>query len=92
MSNINHNFYKTLLLDSVEKQIAEERKKLFVELVAAANDPVVWKRRFRMLSQLSEWHSDIVKKIHAFETDSIEDYRQLEFVCQELYIVISRNA
>jgi hypothetical protein len=92
MNVINHNFYKILLLNSVEKKVADERQKLVNELIDAGNDPVVWKRRFRMLSQLSQWHSNIVKKIYQFETDSIEEYQQLDMVCQELAIIVSRNA
>ena len=92
MSVINHNFYKILLLNSVEKRVADERQKLINELIDAGNDPVVWKRRFRMLSQLSQWHSNIVKKIYQFETDSIEEYQQLDVVYQELATIVSRNA
>jgi hypothetical protein len=92
MNVINHNFYKILLLNSVEKKVADERQKLINELIDAGNDPVVWKRRFRMLSQLSQWHSNIVKKIYQFETDSIEEYQQLDMVCQELATIVSRNA
>ena len=68
------------------------QKKLINELIDAGNDPVVWKRRFRMLSQLSQWHSNIVKKIYQFETDSIEEYQQLDVVYQELATIVSRNA
>ena len=92
MNIINHNFYKILLLNSVEKKVADERQKLIDELIDAGNDPVVWKRRFRMLSQLSQWHSNIVKKIYQFDTDSIEEYQQLNVVCQELTTIVSRNA
>ena len=92
MNGINHNFYKILLLNSVEKKVADERQKLIDELIDAGNDPVVWKRRFRMLSQLSQWHSNIVKKIYQFETDSIEEYQQLDVVYQELATIVSRNA
>jgi hypothetical protein len=92
MNSINHSFYKTLLLDSVEKNVADARQKLINELITAGNDPVVWKRRVRMLSQLSQWHSDIVEKIYTFETDSVEDYQLINSLWQELYIVTSRNA
>ena len=87
---INHVFHKTYLINMLHQRIAIERQSLLQELTASATDAVVWKRRFRMLSQLASWESQVTAKIYAFRTDDADDY-QLNTFIDELMIVTSRN-
>jgi hypothetical protein len=43
------------------------------ELITYATDPVLYTRRLRMLEHLSEYESQILRKIQMFETDDVED-------------------
>ena len=87
---INHVFYKTYLINMLQQRIAIERQLLLQELTAAGSDSVVWKRRFRMLSQLAAWESQVTAKIYAFDTDNAADY-ELGMFIEELMMVTSRN-
>jgi hypothetical protein len=87
---INHVFYKTYLINMLQQRIAIERQSLLQELTTSATDVVVWKRRFRMLSQLAAWESQVTSKIYAFETENAADYQLSSFI-EELMLITSRN-
>lgn len=92
---INHQFYKTLLVNLLEEKVAPMKVMLLSELTELASDPVLWKRRFRMLKHLNEWHAQIIYKIYQFETNDVNDYASssfLETVELELKEITSKNA
>lgn len=89
---INHVFYKNHLVAEIEKQVSATRQQLTDELIAAGSDPVVYRRRFRMLQQLSTWHAQIINKLFNFETDDPADYLEIRNVMIDLHSIISRNA
>lgn len=90
--SINHVFYKNHLVAEIEKQVSITRQQLTDELIAAGSDPVVYKRRFRMLQQLNAWHAQIIIKLFNFETDDPSDYLELRYFQVDLFSVVSRNA
>jgi hypothetical protein len=69
----NIKFYKIRLLKEFLQHTSQSRDKLFEELVNNATDPVIYKRRFRMLQHLDQYESQIIKKIYDFETDDPND-------------------
>jgi hypothetical protein len=89
---INHVFYKNRIITDLEIQTTEIRLQLLSELVAAGSDPVVWKRRFRMLQHLNILHAQLIDKLFNFETDDPKDYLEFGYVRMDLLTVVSRNA
>lgn len=80
------------MVDIVSKLLDSEKSALQKELQEKASDPVIFKRRFRMLSQLSEYESQIYKKIYSFETDDCQDYNSaINYIMQEIHYVTDRN-
>ena len=69
-------YFKLVLVDQVNQKIAYSRQRLTSELQSLATDPMLFKRRCRMLSQLAGYEGQIYKKIHAFDSDQMADYRQ----------------
>ena len=67
-------FYKLIVVDLVSKKINYHRTALHQELCELANDPVLLKRRFRMIAQLAEYESQIYKKIYEFSSSKVDDY------------------
>lgn len=67
-------FYKLLIANIVGKYLDDHRTQLHQELYALADDPILLKRRFRMLSQLADYESQIYKKIYNFSSNDINDY------------------
>jgi len=79
------------------KQFLEHSTKikfqLFDELINGATNDIIFKRRFRMISQLDDFESQAIKKIYQFDSDNPEDYQQgLNRLLIELNNVTSRNA
>lgn len=87
---VNHVFYKAHLINSLHQHVKQVRESLLQELIAAGTDPVVYMRRFRMLSQLAAWESQVTLKIYSFETESADDYVLEPFIA-ELHIITSRD-
>ena len=50
------------------------------ELIANATDPVVFKRRIRMLKHLNLYETQIISKIQNFETDNVDDLNSFDFI------------
>lgn len=75
MQDINHGikYYKIKLLKKLFEQTAQFRQELFEQLVVNATDPVIVKRRLRILRQLNSYENQLVVKIQNFSTDDIED-------------------
>ena len=86
-------FLKLLVAREVADLIGAERQKLQYELVELAEDPVLLKRRFRMLQQLAMYESQILDKIYNFEFQTVDDYRDsIGQINHEVRTVISRGA
>ena len=80
------------MLDLINKQIDLSKRKLILELQSQAQDPVIAMRRFRMLSQLSAYESQIIAKLWHFQTSSIDDYfLSLSTVMKEIEWIVDRS-
>lgn len=60
--------------DIISRCISKNKNKLHQELKDLADDPVLFKRRFRMIRQLSRYETDIYQKIYEFSSSDPEDY------------------
>jgi len=69
-------FYKLVITDITSFYIDQYKTRLQQELYEKASDPVLLKRRFRMLSQLADYESQIYKKIYQFQSNDTDDYVQ----------------
>lgn len=67
-------FYKLVMTDITSFHVNKCRIELRQELFNLASDPTLLKRRYRMLSQLADYESQIYKKIHQFQSDDVNDY------------------
>lgn len=72
---MNIIFLKILLLNEILSYISLEKEHVFTELVDNATSPEILTSRFNMLSQLSAFESELIKKIHRFESDNMSDIR-----------------
>lgn len=85
-------FLKLTMSDIVSKLIESHRTILKKELQERASDPVIFKRRFRMLTQLAEYESQVYKKIYSFDTDDFQDYNSaISLIVQEIQDVTNRS-
>jgi uncharacterized protein YjgD (DUF1641 family) len=62
------------MIDIVGSCISAHKVALQKELLEQANDPIILKRRFRMIGQLAEYEAQIYKKIYDFSSDDVTDY------------------
>lgn len=88
---LNTTICKLNLTKQCLDQFFIARQSLLDDLIIYATDPIVVKRRFRMLQQLSLYESQILNKIYCFESDDINDF-SLEHVQHELGYVINKSA
>jgi hypothetical protein len=90
----NHTFFKLKLLKDFLKTIAESKQILLNECIEiGGTDPVILMRRFRMLSQLCQYESDIINKINNFEITSFEDVNaSRQNILSEVNVVTNRSA
>lgn len=70
----NVKFYKMKFLIEFNKMCESHRQKLIDEMVDNGTDPVVVKRRMRMIANLSEYQSQIITKLMSFDTDDASDF------------------
>lgn len=92
MSNLEL-YHKLIVLDIVSKKISASKHLLLKELLTQANNPVIVKRRFRMLAQLSSYESQIYSKTYQFKTDNLDEYfYSLDNIIREIDYVTDRNA
>jgi hypothetical protein len=85
-------FLKLLITQQVSDSIESERKKLQYELIELADNPVLLKRRFRMLRQLAIYESQIIDKIYNFEFQTVDDYNNsIGKIKGEIAKVTARN-
>jgi hypothetical protein len=81
-----------IVVDIVKKNINDCRTVLHQEMCDTATDPTLFKRRFRILSQLADYESQIYKKIYEFDSKDISDYTQaLQQIVREIQNVTDRS-
>ena len=88
-------FYKTRLIYQISQYIADQRQGLLEDLVAYCKDPVRYRRRIRMLTQLADFEHQILQKICNFETNHEQDISNsdaLGQLKQEVDILVNRNS
>ena len=90
----NHTFFKLKLLKDFLKTIAESKQILLNECIEiGGTDPVILMRRFRMLSQLCQYESDIINKINNFEITSFDDVNaSRQNILSEVIVGTNRSA
>lgn len=85
----------TILKLDLTKQALDQffltRQSLLDDLIIYATDPVVVKRRFRMLRQLSLYEAQILNKIYSFDSENINDF-SIDHIKHELSYVINKSA
>jgi hypothetical protein len=89
---MNTTLFKLHLLNEFLAESQIRRSILLEELINNATDPVIKKRRFRMLSNLATFEASMIKKIADFDTDDIRDLFLIESITVELDSLINRSA
>jgi hypothetical protein len=91
---INQTFFKLKLLNDLLKNTAHAKQLLLDECIdIGGTDPVILMRRFRMLSQLSQFESNIINKIDNFEISSLDDFNiSQSTMLAEIGSVVNRSA
>ena len=92
---MNPTLLQLRLLQILSDNVHKERQILQQELINNATDPVVKKRRFRMLSNLSTFEASIIKKMYAFDAKDITEqiFRdQISEMLDEMRAVVNRSA
>lgn len=84
-------FYRILMLQEFLAKVQEAKEELLNELINRATDPVILKRRFRMLSQLSLYESMIISKIYNLETDNNNDFLKFDYI-NNITAIINKSA
>jgi hypothetical protein len=91
----NTTFFKLKVVNDFLKATSEARNTLLEECIGqGGTDPVVRMRRFRMLSQLSQFEADTIKKIYNFDSDNdVDNLTQgLKLLLDEVKAVTNRSA
>ena len=84
-------FLQIRMLKNFLAAVQTEKTKLVDELVDNATDPVLRKRRLRMIGQLSSYEAQVIEKISNLQTTDSKDFLKKHFE-DELKIVVDRNA
>lgn len=84
-------FYRIIMLQEFLAKVQAAKEELLNELINRATDPVILKRRFRMLSQLSLYESMIVSKIYNIETDDNNDFLKFDYI-NSIAAIVNKSA
>lgn len=91
--SLNTKYYKIKTIKKFLQETNQVRDRLMTELIVNATDPVLFKRRFRMLEHLCQYEQQIIKKLKNFETDEIEDFEIAhENIRTNLNLVLNKSA
>ncbi len=91
----NNTFFKLKVINDFLTATSNARTSLLNECIGAGGtDPVIRMRRFRMLSQLSQYEADTIKKIYTLDGDHDIDSLVigLRALVNNVKSVTSRNA
>lgn len=72
-------YYKIKIIKQFVIKVGKCRDILLQELIVNATDPVVFKRRIRMLKHLNSYETQIISKIQNFETNNVDDLNSFDF-------------
>lgn len=91
---INQTFFKLKLLKDLLKESTKVRQTLLDECIdIGGSNPIVLMRRFRMLTQLSQYESSIITKIYNFEITSLDDVNNsYQLFLNEIVTITNRGA
>lgn len=93
MTHDLETYCKLITFDIISYRIACCREKIQKELYQKAIDPILLKRRARMLSQVADYESQIYKKIYNFQGDDVSDYAlAIQLVTNDLRNVINPSS
>ena len=84
-------FLQIRMLKNFLAAVQTEKTKLVDELIDNATNPVLRKRRIRMIGQLSSYEAQVIEKISNLQTTDSRDFLKKHFE-DELKIVVDRNA
>lgn len=84
-------YYRIKITKKLIQEAANHRNKLLSELIEHATDPVIFKRRLRLLAQLAELESQLLTKIQSFETDNADDFN-LQILFNEFKHITNRSS
>lgn len=84
-------YYKIRTIKELIKETTDQRNLLLDELIDQATDPVIFTRRVRMLTQLSQLEIQLLSKIQSLETDDVNDL-DWEIIGYDLKHIINRGA
>lgn len=84
-------YYKIRTIKKLIKETTDQRNLLLDELIDQATDPVIFTRRVRMLTQLSQLEIQLLSKIQSLETDDVNDL-DWEIIGHDLKHIINRGA
>ena len=76
--NDGTKFYKIKTIKKLLIYTTQLRTQLLDELVAHATNPVIIKRRMRMLRHVNIYENQLLEKIQAFETNDIRDLAEFD--------------
>ena len=79
------------MLQEFLAKVQTAKDELLNELISRATDPVILKRRFRMLSQLALYESIVVSKIYNLETEDNSDFLNLSYI-KHINTIIDKSA
>lgn len=90
----NQTFFKLTLLNDLLEQSSRARQVLLDECInIGGTDPIILMRRFRILSQLAYYESEIINKIYNFEITSLDDVvGNFNIINHEINVIIDRNS
>lgn len=66
-------FFKIKLIKKIIACTKQVRENLFSELLDNATDPIIVKRRLRMIRHINLYENQLIKKIEQFETNDVND-------------------
>lgn len=70
----NIKYYKIKLIKKFLSNTNQARTNILKELVTNATDPIIYKRRLRMLEHLSRYEQQIINKLRDFDTEDPRDF------------------
>ena len=87
----NIKFYKIKIIKKLLHKTSQAREQLLNELIVNLTDPMIVKRRIRMLEHLNLYENQLISKIQNFETDNIDDLTSVR-VEDYIHAVMHRSA
>ena len=84
-------FLRLRMLKKFLDRSTELRNNLLCELINRASDPTIRRRRIRMLRQLSQYESQIIKKIETLQSNDPKEFLLTNFE-KELPQVVQKDA